>query len=139
MLAGPTPPTGRGPTGVAIRTCELCWIDDIASDKQFQQWQGEALRRGYPAAAKAGQLLIVAAGAPASFDLCRPLIDSLGQRTFVVCAEPSHANLVKLLGNMMTATPPEVLGEVNNVALRRELDAKAFVDIMTDAMLSGRA
>jgi len=40
-------PEGRGPTGVAIRTCELCWIDDIASDPQFRRWRDEALRRGY--------------------------------------------------------------------------------------------
>jgi signal transduction histidine kinase len=40
-------PTGRGPTGVAIRTCELCWTDDIATDPHFRHWRDEALRRGY--------------------------------------------------------------------------------------------
>ena len=40
-------PTGRGPTGVAIRTGELCWTDDIATDPRFQPWRDEALRRGY--------------------------------------------------------------------------------------------
>ncbi len=40
-------PTGRGPTGVAIRTCELCWTDDIATDPHFEHWRDEALRRGY--------------------------------------------------------------------------------------------
>jgi signal transduction histidine kinase len=40
-------PTGQGPTGVAIRTCEFCWIDDIATDPNFRPWRDEALRRGY--------------------------------------------------------------------------------------------
>jgi signal transduction histidine kinase len=42
-------PTGQGPTGVAIRTCELCWLDDIATDPHFRPWRDEALRRGYGA------------------------------------------------------------------------------------------
>ena len=40
-------PTGQGPTGVAIRTGELRWTDDIATDPHFQPWRDEALRRGY--------------------------------------------------------------------------------------------
>jgi len=40
-------PTGQGPTGVALRTGELCWIDDIATDPHFRPWRDEALKRGY--------------------------------------------------------------------------------------------
>ncbi|MGA2488204.1 MAG: PAS domain-containing protein [Roseiarcus sp.] len=40
-------PAGQGPTGVAIRTGELSWTDEIATDPNFQQWRSEALRRGY--------------------------------------------------------------------------------------------
>ena len=40
-------PTGRGPTGVAIRTGKLRSTDDIANDPGFQPWRDEALRRGY--------------------------------------------------------------------------------------------
>ncbi len=94
---------------------------------------------GNPDAAKARQLYIVAAGAPADVERCQPLFDTLGQRTFVVGAEPSHANLVKLLGNMMSATALEVLGEVVAVALKRGLDPKSFIDVMTSTMFGGRA
>jgi 3-hydroxyisobutyrate dehydrogenase-like beta-hydroxyacid dehydrogenase len=94
---------------------------------------------GNPDAAKARQLFIVAAGDPADVERCQPLFDSLGQKTFVVGAEPAHANLVKLLGNMMTATTLEVLGEVVAVARKRGLDPKTFIDIMTGAMFGGRA
>ena len=94
---------------------------------------------GNPDAAKARQLFIVAAGAPADVERCQPLFDSLGQRTFAVGADPGHANLVKLLGNMMTATTLEMLGEVVAVALKRGLDPKSFIDIMTSTMFGGRA
>jgi 3-hydroxyisobutyrate dehydrogenase-like beta-hydroxyacid dehydrogenase len=93
---------------------------------------------GNPDAAKARQLFILVAGAPADVERCQPLFDSLGQRTFVV-ADPSHANLVKLLSNMMTATTLEMLGEVVAVAIKRGLDPKALVDIMTSTMFGGRA
>jgi signal transduction histidine kinase len=43
-------PTGQGPTGVAIRTCDLCWTDDIAIDPHFRPWRDEALKRGYGSA-----------------------------------------------------------------------------------------
>jgi 3-hydroxyisobutyrate dehydrogenase-like beta-hydroxyacid dehydrogenase len=94
---------------------------------------------GNPDAARARQLFIVAAGAPTDIERCQPLFDSIGQKTFLVGTDPSQANLVKLLGNMMTATTLEMLGEVVAVALKRGLDPKAFIDIMTSTMFGGRA
>jgi 3-hydroxyisobutyrate dehydrogenase-like beta-hydroxyacid dehydrogenase len=94
---------------------------------------------GNPDAARARQLFILAAGAPADVERCQPLFDSLGQKTFVVGADPQHANLVKLLGNMMTATTLEMLGEVVTVALKRGLDPKSFLDVMIGTMFGGRA
>jgi 3-hydroxyisobutyrate dehydrogenase-like beta-hydroxyacid dehydrogenase len=93
---------------------------------------------GNPDAATARQLFIVAAGAAADVERCRPVFDILGQKTFVIGADPGHANLIKLLGNMMTATTLEMLGEVVAVALKRGLDPKPFIDIMTSTMFGGR-
>jgi 3-hydroxyisobutyrate dehydrogenase-like beta-hydroxyacid dehydrogenase len=94
---------------------------------------------GNPDAAKARQLFIIAAGTPADVERCLPLLDSLGQRTFVIGADPAEANLTKLLGNMITATTLEVLGEVVAVFRKRGLDPKPFLDIMTSTMFGGRA
>jgi 3-hydroxyisobutyrate dehydrogenase-like beta-hydroxyacid dehydrogenase len=93
---------------------------------------------GNPDAAKARQLFIVAAGAAADVERCRPLLDNLGQQTFVIGADPEQANLIKLLGNMMTATALEMLGEVVAVALKRGLDPKPFIDFLTSTMFGGR-
>jgi 3-hydroxyisobutyrate dehydrogenase-like beta-hydroxyacid dehydrogenase len=94
---------------------------------------------GNPDAAKARQLFVVAAGAAADLDRCQPILDSLGQRTFVVGVDPQDANLIKLLGNMMSATALEMLGEVVAVLRKRGLDPQPFIDIMTSTMFGGRA
>jgi 3-hydroxyisobutyrate dehydrogenase-like beta-hydroxyacid dehydrogenase len=94
---------------------------------------------GNPEAAKARQLFIIAAGAASDVERCQPLLDVLGQKTFIIGTDPSQANLVKLLGNMLTATTLEMLGEVMAVALKRGLDPKSFIDIMTSTMFGGRA
>ena len=94
---------------------------------------------GNPDAAKARQLFIVAAGVSADIERCQPILDSLGQRTFVIGANPADANLVKLLGNMMSATALEMLGEVVAVVRKRGLDPQPFIDVMTSTMFGGRA
>jgi 3-hydroxyisobutyrate dehydrogenase-like beta-hydroxyacid dehydrogenase len=57
----------------------------------------------------------------------------------VIGADPGDANLVKLLGNMMSATALEMLGEVVAVVRKRGLDPQPFIDIMTSTMFGGRA
>jgi 3-hydroxyisobutyrate dehydrogenase-like beta-hydroxyacid dehydrogenase len=94
---------------------------------------------GNPDAAKARQLFIVAGGAPADLVRCQPVFDCLGQRTFVAGANPQQANLIKLLGNMMTATALEALAETVAVVRKRGLDPQPFVEIMTSTMFGGRA
>jgi 3-hydroxyisobutyrate dehydrogenase-like beta-hydroxyacid dehydrogenase len=130
----------RGAIHVSMSTISTSLATRLAS-KHARLGQGYVAAPvfGNPDAAKARELFIIAAGPPVDVDCCRPLFDSLGKRTFVVGAEPSHANLVKLLGNMMTATTLEVLAEVVAVALKRGLDPKAFIDIMTNTMFGGRA
>src|SRR3984893_587206 len=82
--------------------------------------------------------VIVAAGVPADVERCRPVLDSLGQQTFVIGSDPAQANLIKLLGNMMTATALEMLGEAVALIRKRGFDPKPFIDIMTSTMFGGR-
>jgi len=92
---------------------------------------------GNPDAARARQLFVLAAGAAIDVERCRLLTDNLGQ-TFVVGEDPAQANLIKLLGNIMTATTLEVLGETVAVLRKRGLDPKRFIDILTSTMFAGR-
>lgn len=92
---------------------------------------------GNPDAARAKQLSIIVAGPSIQYERCRPLIEQLG-RIFVVGTDPAQANLIKLLGNMMTATSLEVLGEVTTVLRKCGQDPQQFVDIMTNTMFGSR-
>jgi 3-hydroxyisobutyrate dehydrogenase-like beta-hydroxyacid dehydrogenase len=92
---------------------------------------------GNPDAARARQLFVIAAGAAIDVERCRLLTDNLGQ-TFVVGEDPAQANLIKLLGNIMTATTLEVLGETVAVLRKRGFDPKRFIDILTSTMFAGR-
>jgi 3-hydroxyisobutyrate dehydrogenase-like beta-hydroxyacid dehydrogenase len=94
---------------------------------------------GNPDAAKEHQLFIIAAGAEPDIERCRPLLEKLGQRIFAVGTDPATANLIKLLGNMMTAATLEMLAETITVMRLRGIDPKLFVDILTGTMFAGRA
>jgi 3-hydroxyisobutyrate dehydrogenase-like beta-hydroxyacid dehydrogenase len=94
---------------------------------------------GNPSAAKDRQLFIIAAGPSADVGRCQPLFDSIGQRTFAVGSDPAHANLIKLLGNMMTATTLETIAETVAVLLKRGLDPRLFIDILINTMFGGLA
>jgi 3-hydroxyisobutyrate dehydrogenase-like beta-hydroxyacid dehydrogenase len=131
---------GRGGTHLSMSTISTTAASLLASEHaRNEQGYVAAPVFGNPDAAKARQLFIVAAGTPADVERCQPLLDGLCQRTFVIGTEPSDANLVKLLGNMMSATALEMLAEVVAVVRKRGLDPRTFVDIMTSTMFGGRA
>jgi 3-hydroxyisobutyrate dehydrogenase-like beta-hydroxyacid dehydrogenase len=94
---------------------------------------------GNPDAAKARELFVIAAGAAADVERCRPILDLLGQRTFVAGAKPAVANLIKLAGNVMTATTVEMLGEVLALARKSGIDPEQMLDILTATMFGSRA
>jgi 3-hydroxyisobutyrate dehydrogenase-like beta-hydroxyacid dehydrogenase len=130
----------RGAIHLCMSTISTAMASQVAAEHE-RRGQGYVAAPvfGNPEAAKARQLFIVAAGATSHVERCQPLFDVLGQKTFAIGTEPWQANLIKLLGNMMTATTLEVLGEVVAVALKRGLDPKSFIDIMTSTMFGGRA
>jgi 3-hydroxyisobutyrate dehydrogenase-like beta-hydroxyacid dehydrogenase len=139
-IAGLASGLKRGAVHLCMSTISTSMASQLAAEHERRgQAYVAAPVFGNPEAAKAHQLFIIAAGAASDLERCQPELDVLGQKTFVIGSEPWQANLVKLLGNMMTATTLEVLGEVVAVALKRGVDPKSFIDIMTSTMFGGRA
>jgi 3-hydroxyisobutyrate dehydrogenase-like beta-hydroxyacid dehydrogenase len=93
---------------------------------------------GNPDAARAHQLFVMAGGAPSDVARCQPIFDALGQQTFSAGSTPAAANLVKLVGNAMSAATLEVLGEVLALARKRGLDPRQLLAILTATMFGGR-
>ncbi|HEY0572017.1 MAG TPA: NAD(P)-dependent oxidoreductase [Enterovirga sp.] len=92
---------------------------------------------GRPELAKAGELFVVAAGAPGAVAVAAPLLDAIGQKTFVVSEMPKAANLVKLAGNFLIASAIEALGEAIALVDKGGVDKHEFVDILTSTLFGG--
>jgi 3-hydroxyisobutyrate dehydrogenase-like beta-hydroxyacid dehydrogenase len=114
-------------------------IELAAEHARFGQGYVAAPVFGNPDAAKARQLFVIAGGAAAEIGRCQPIFDILGQRTFVVGTDPATANLIKLAGNVMTATAVEMLGEVLALARKSGVDPNRLLDILTETMFGSRA
>ena len=91
---------------------------------------------GRPEAAVAGKLFIVAAGEPKTVQVCQPLFEALGQRTFVIADEPPKANLVKLSGNFLIAAVIETLGEAFALVGKAGIDRARYLDILTNTLFA---
>ena len=91
---------------------------------------------GRPDAAAGGKLFIAAAGEKDVVELCRPVLESLGQRMFVLGDKPEMANVVKLTGNFLIASVIESLGEAIAVARKYDIDPHAYVDFLTGSLFA---
>ena len=94
---------------------------------------------GRPHAAAAGQLDIVAAGAAAALERCKPLFAVLGKQSFVVGAEPWLANVVKIARNFLLATVIESLGEAFALVRKSGVDPALFFNIITTTSFNAPA
>src|SRR5258708_11263143 len=89
---------------------------------------------GRPEAAAAGQLFVVAGGEPAAVEAAEPLLDAVGQRTFVISDIPKNANLVKLSGNFLGASVIESLGEALALIGKGGIDQLRYLDFLTSTL-----
>jgi 3-hydroxyisobutyrate dehydrogenase-like beta-hydroxyacid dehydrogenase len=91
---------------------------------------------GRPEAAAAGLLFVVAAGLAEAISAAQPLLDAIGQRTFVVSETPKAANLVKLSGNFLIAAVIESLGEAMALVGKAGIDQHQYLDLLTSTLFN---
>ncbi len=91
---------------------------------------------GRPEAAEAAKLFVAAVGEKEAIERCRPLLEALGQRVFVVGDKPEMANVVKLSGNFMIAAVIESLGEAIALARKYGIDPHQYVDFLTNSLFA---
>jgi 3-hydroxyisobutyrate dehydrogenase-like beta-hydroxyacid dehydrogenase len=84
---------------------------------------------GRPEAAEAKQLWVLAAGAKAHVERCRPLLEALGRGLSVLGEKPSAANVVKLSGNFLIASMMEALGESFALTRKAGVEPKVFLEV----------
>jgi 3-hydroxyisobutyrate dehydrogenase-like beta-hydroxyacid dehydrogenase len=91
---------------------------------------------GRPDAAAAAKLFVVAAGPPAQIELCQPIFDAIGQKTFIVGENAPAANVVKLAGNFLITTVIEGLAEAFALIRKNGLDPNAFLEVLTVSLFT---
>ncbi|MFC7399134.1 NAD(P)-dependent oxidoreductase [Chelatococcus sp. GCM10030263] len=91
---------------------------------------------GRPQAAAARELFVVAAGAGEAVDAVKPLLDAIGQKTFIVSETPKAANLIKLSGNFPIASVIESLGEAMALVAKGGVDRHQYLEILTSTLFN---
>ena len=85
-------------------------------------------------AAAAAKLFVVAAGKRAAIETVSPLLDAIGQKTFVVSDDAQAANIVKLSGNFLIASVIESLGEAMALVGKAGIDKHAYLELLTSTL-----
>ena len=91
---------------------------------------------GRPEAAAAAKLAVAIAGPADAIKTAQPLLDVIGQKTFIIGEKPSLANLVKLSGNFLIANVIEALGEAVALVTKGGVDRRAYIDFLTSTLFS---
>jgi 3-hydroxyisobutyrate dehydrogenase-like beta-hydroxyacid dehydrogenase len=118
----------------------------VALSKRLTEAHAQAAQRyiaapvfGRPEAAAAAKLFIVPAGDAAAIGACKPLFESVGQKTIPMGAEPAAANLIKLSGNFLLAAMIESLGEAIALVGKAGVDRRAYVELLTSTVFPAPA
>jgi 3-hydroxyisobutyrate dehydrogenase-like beta-hydroxyacid dehydrogenase len=94
---------------------------------------------GRPELAGAAKLTIVAAGEPAAIARVEPLLDVIGQRTWVIGTQPERANVVKLAGNFMLGAAVLAMAEASAMAWRNGIAPAELLDVLTHGVFTAPA
>lgn len=89
---------------------------------------------GRPPAAEAARLLVVVAGPGDAVELCRPLLEAIGDRLFVLGPEAVTACALKLGGNFLIASMLEALGEALALMRKSGVDPCRFLEIVNGSL-----
>jgi 3-hydroxyisobutyrate dehydrogenase-like beta-hydroxyacid dehydrogenase len=126
-----------GAVHVSMSTIGIATAQDLAA-KHRAAGRGfvSATVFGRPDSAAQRKLFIMAAGAEEHLKVALPLLEELGQSVGIVGADPSQANVVKLVGNFMLTVLVETLGEACAVAGKAGVDPMRLVELLTSSVFN---
>ena len=127
----------KGAVHISMSTISVALSQKLAEDhgKHGQQYIAAPVF-GRPEAAEAGKLFVVAAGDKSAVERCKPLLELLGQRVFVIGDKPEMANVVKLSGNFLIASVIESLGEAIALTRKYGIDPHDYVEFLTNSLFA---
>jgi 3-hydroxyisobutyrate dehydrogenase-like beta-hydroxyacid dehydrogenase len=127
----------RGATHISMSTISVELSKRLAEEHaKHRQHYVAAPVFGRPDAAEAGKLFVAAAGVKAVLDRMMPVLETLGQRVFVMGENPEMANVVKVSGNFLIAAVIESLAEAIALARKYGIDPHQYVDFLTNTLFA---
>ncbi len=127
----------RGALHVSLSTISVALSDRLTAEhaKAGQNYVAAPVF-GRPEAAEAAKLAVVAAGAEAIIQKCKPLFEAMGPKLFVAGERPSVANVVKLSGNFLIGTVLESLSEALAFARKSGVNPGALLEFLTTTIFT---
>jgi len=127
----------KGSVHISCSTISVALSQRLAKEHaEHEQHYIAAPVFGRPEAAEARKLFVVAAGKADMIERCRPVLEAMGQRLFVMGDKPEMANVVKLSGNFMISTIVEGLGEAIALTRKYGIDPHEYVDFLTSSLFA---
>jgi 3-hydroxyisobutyrate dehydrogenase-like beta-hydroxyacid dehydrogenase len=135
--AGVVASLGRNAVHVSMSTISVAFSERLAAAhaKAGQRYVAAPVF-GRPDAAAAAKLFIVVAGAPEAVQVCAPIFETLGQKTFHIGDRPEATNLIKLSGNFLIAAAIESLGEAIVLVSKGGVDKHEYLEILTSTLFT---
>jgi len=127
----------EGALHVSASTVSMALVKKIASAHAARgQDFVSAPVLGRPPAAEAGKLFIMAAGDASALVRAAPVFDVIGQRIFVLGAQPALANLAKLACNFLIFSTIEQFSEVFALVEKGGLDRAKIFELLTESFFT---
>jgi 3-hydroxyisobutyrate dehydrogenase-like beta-hydroxyacid dehydrogenase len=83
---------------------------------------------GGPRGARNGTLSTMAAGAPATFEAVKPLLETVARNVFYIGEEPGLGQVTKLANNMISAAGMAAAFEASAMAVKAGVDARTLIE-----------
>jgi 3-hydroxyisobutyrate dehydrogenase-like beta-hydroxyacid dehydrogenase len=91
---------------------------------------------GRPDLVAAGGATIVASGDTAALQICQPLFDAIGRRTFQAGPDLESAAAAKIANNFVLGCAIESMGEGFALVRKYGVDPAVFYEVMTDSLFN---
>ena len=130
---------GRGAAHISTSTVSPAISRRVAREHEARgQRYVAAPILGNPDLAHARKLFVLAAGRPEALAAAKPVLARLSQRIFVIGDDPGLGNLMKLAGNVLTATTLATMGEVLALLRKGGIDQNLAFDVLTNSLFDSR-
>ena len=127
----------RGATHISMSTISVALSRRLAEEhaRRGQRYLAAPVF-GRPEAAAGAKLFIAAAGDKDVIEHCRPVLEAMGQKVFVIGDKPEMATVVKLSGNFLIASLIESLGEAIALTRKYDIEPHAYVEFLTSTLFN---